>query len=217
MPHDRRIQNYRVRENFFGGHGIDDFLHFAFDSHVALLVDDLVMDKTRALAFEVIAKAKERMMGWDMRSGLETATGAHICVIDGDGQMPSTDIVKVYRLLQVGGYDLVKTFRSKRDDGQTHFPGLQFFVQCPLSTAGSFHRHKLQAENHDPCRPPENEIGFLGLVYRRRDNDRSHKSQDQGRRGLDGIFCEREESFICAALSDSGIFEKFDLLPHLPF
>lgn len=65
----------------------------------------------------VVAKAKEGMMGWDMRSGLEAATGEHICVIDGDGQMPSSDIVKVYRLLQVGKYDLVKTFRAQRFDG----------------------------------------------------------------------------------------------------
>ncbi|MBI3305378.1 glycosyltransferase family 2 protein [Candidatus Parcubacteria bacterium] len=65
----------------------------------------------------VVAKAKEGMMGWDMRSGLDEATGEHICVIDGDGQMPSSDIVKVYRLLQLGHYDLVKTFRAQRFDG----------------------------------------------------------------------------------------------------
>ena len=65
----------------------------------------------------VVAKAKEGMMGWDMRSGLEAATGEHICVIDGDGQMPSSDLVKVYQLLKVGKYDLVKTFRAQRFDG----------------------------------------------------------------------------------------------------
>lgn len=65
----------------------------------------------------VVAKAKEGMMGWDMRSGLEAASGEHICVIDGDGQMPSSDIVKAYRLLQVGHYDLAKTFRAQRFDG----------------------------------------------------------------------------------------------------
>jgi glycosyltransferase involved in cell wall biosynthesis len=65
----------------------------------------------------VVAKEKQGMMGWDMRSGLEAATGQHIAVIDGDGQMPSSDVVKVYRVLQVGGYDLVKTFRAKRFDG----------------------------------------------------------------------------------------------------
>ncbi|MBI4385710.1 glycosyltransferase family 2 protein [Candidatus Parcubacteria bacterium] len=65
----------------------------------------------------VVAKAKGGMMGWDMRSGLNEATGEHICVIDGDGQMPSSDIVKVYRFLRAGRYDLVKTFRAQRFDG----------------------------------------------------------------------------------------------------
>lgn len=64
-----------------------------------------------------ITLVKEGMMGWDMRSGLDAARGAHLAVIDGDGQMPTSDIVKVYRLLQIGRYDLVKTFRAQRFDG----------------------------------------------------------------------------------------------------
>ena len=67
--------------------------------------------------FVVVAKEKKGMMGWDMRSGLEAATGRHIAVIDGDGQMPMSDVIKVYRVLQVGKYDLVKTFRAQRQDG----------------------------------------------------------------------------------------------------
>ncbi len=65
----------------------------------------------------VVAREKKGMMGWDMRSGLEEAKGAHIAVIDGDGQMPMTDIIKVYRVLQTGSCDLVKTFRAQRHDG----------------------------------------------------------------------------------------------------
>jgi len=64
-----------------------------------------------------ITRVKEGMMGWDMRSGLRAARGSHLAVIDGDGQMPMSDIVKVYRLLQLGDYDLVKTFRAQRFDG----------------------------------------------------------------------------------------------------
>jgi len=64
-----------------------------------------------------ITRVKEGMMGWDMRSGLRAARGSHLAVIDGDGQMPTSDIVKVYRLLQFGDYDLVKTFRAQRFDG----------------------------------------------------------------------------------------------------
>ena len=78
------------------------------------VLKDLAKAKPR---FRVVAKEKEGMMGWDMRSGLEAATGRHIAVIDGDGQMPMSDVMKVYRVLQVGKYDLVKTFRAQRQDG----------------------------------------------------------------------------------------------------
>ncbi len=78
------------------------------------VLKELAKDKPR---FTVVAKEKQGMMGWDMRSGLEAATGCHIAVIDGDGQMPMSDVIKVYRVLQVGKYDLVKTFRAQRQDG----------------------------------------------------------------------------------------------------
>jgi glycosyltransferase involved in cell wall biosynthesis len=78
------------------------------------VLKELARDKPR---FRVVAKEKEGMMGWDMRSGLEAARGRHIAVIDGDGQMPMSDVIKVYRVLQVGKYDLVKTFRAQRQDG----------------------------------------------------------------------------------------------------
>lgn len=63
-----------------------------------------------------IAKVKKGMMGWDMRSGLELAKGQTIAVIDGDGQMPPEDLVKIYDLLLEGDFDLVKTCRQKRYD-----------------------------------------------------------------------------------------------------
>ncbi len=78
------------------------------------IVRELARSHPRIVA---ITRVKAGMMGWDMRSGLNAARGAHLAVIDGDGQMPSSDIVKVYRLLEVGGYDLVKTFRAQRFDG----------------------------------------------------------------------------------------------------
>lgn len=65
---------------------------------------------------KIVAKPKEGMMGWDMRSGLEVTTGPVIAVIDGDGQMPPEDLVKTYDVLAKGGYDLVKTYRQKRYD-----------------------------------------------------------------------------------------------------
>lgn len=65
----------------------------------------------------VVAKEKKGMMGWDMRSGLYAATGETIAVIDGDGQMPPGDIIKVYTLLKQGNFDVVKTYRNQRFDG----------------------------------------------------------------------------------------------------
>lgn len=78
------------------------------------IVRRFALDRTRV---KTVTDVKEGMMGWDMRSGLRAATGAHLAVIDGDGQMPSSDIVKTYRVLQVADYDLVKTFRAERFDG----------------------------------------------------------------------------------------------------
>ena len=78
------------------------------------IIKDIAQSNPRCHA---VAREKEGMMGWDMRSGLETATGRHLAVIDGDGQMPTSDIVKVYRMLEVGHYDIVKTFRAQRFDG----------------------------------------------------------------------------------------------------
>lgn len=64
-----------------------------------------------------VAKPKEGMMGWDMRSGLEQATGKYICVIDGDGQFPIESIENCYKHIATDKYDLVKTYRVKREDG----------------------------------------------------------------------------------------------------
>ncbi|MBR02324.1 MAG: hypothetical protein CL394_03260, partial [Acidiferrobacteraceae bacterium] len=64
-----------------------------------------------------VTKQKRGMMGWDMRAGLTAATGKYISVIDGDGQMPVEDLVTVYKQLVNSDYDLVKTFRTTREDG----------------------------------------------------------------------------------------------------
>lgn len=64
-----------------------------------------------------VAKAKQGMMGWDMRSGLQAAQGKFVAVIDGDGQMPINDLVRVYEEIKTQDCDLVKTYRTKRGDG----------------------------------------------------------------------------------------------------
>jgi glycosyltransferase involved in cell wall biosynthesis len=64
-----------------------------------------------------VVREKEGMMGWDMRTGLNQATGETIAVIDGDGQMPPEDIIKVYDALILNKSDIAKTYREHRFDG----------------------------------------------------------------------------------------------------
>jgi Glycosyltransferases involved in cell wall biogenesis len=66
-----------------------------------------------------IARVKQGMMGWDAISGLNEATGRYLCLVDGDGQVPADDIIKVYRNIKKNGLDLVKTYRVVRYDGLT--------------------------------------------------------------------------------------------------
>ena len=65
---------------------------------------------------KAVAEIKKGMMGWDMKSGLQAATGKKLAVIDGDGQMPSIDVIRVYQLMKTNGLDLAKTYRAKRND-----------------------------------------------------------------------------------------------------
>ena len=80
----------------------------------ATIVRELAQHNSRILA---IAKKKEGMMGWDMRGGMAAATGNYISVIDGDGQNPIEDLVRIYQHITEKEYDLVKTFRTDRGDG----------------------------------------------------------------------------------------------------
>jgi Glycosyltransferases involved in cell wall biogenesis len=63
-----------------------------------------------------VIKEKKGMMGWDLRSGLEAAKGKAIAFIDGDGQMPSFDIVRLFRVFRSWEFDMCKTYRIKRYD-----------------------------------------------------------------------------------------------------
>ncbi|NNC84224.1 MAG: glycosyltransferase family 2 protein [Flavobacteriales bacterium] len=67
--------------------------------------------------FKAICKPKEGMMGWDMRMGLEHASGRYICVIDGDGQFPIESIAHCFEIIKKGEFGLVKTYREQRNDG----------------------------------------------------------------------------------------------------
>ena len=72
---------------------------------------------SREARIKVVAKIKKGMMGWDMKAGLQAATGQSLAVIDGDGQMPSEDVVRVYQLMKDNELDFAKTYRTKRNDG----------------------------------------------------------------------------------------------------
>lgn len=63
------------------------------------------------------AVAKRGWMGWDLRTGLELASGRVIGFLDGDGQVRAEDIPRLYHLLVREHLDLAKTFRGRRHDG----------------------------------------------------------------------------------------------------
>jgi glycosyltransferase involved in cell wall biosynthesis len=71
----------------------------------------------RDARIRTVTEVKEGMMGWDMKSGLNAATGNVLAVIDGDGQMPAQDVIRVYQKLKDENLDLAKTYRVQRDDG----------------------------------------------------------------------------------------------------
>ena len=64
-----------------------------------------------------VSEPKQGMMGWDARQGLIAAEGQVIALIDGDGQMPPEDIVRLYKVMVSGEFDFVKTYRVSREDG----------------------------------------------------------------------------------------------------
>ena len=76
-----------------------------------------------------VAKEKEGMMGWDMKSGLELARGNYLAVIDGDGQMPIEDLIRVYEKIKNESLDLVKTYRLNRGDSFLR-KSISFIYNC---------------------------------------------------------------------------------------
>jgi glycosyltransferase involved in cell wall biosynthesis len=91
-----------------GNHFVDD------GDPTPCIVSEIAQSHPRIRA---VTRVKEGMMGWDMKTGLESATGRTIAVIDGDGQMPLEDVIHVYNKLKDEDLDLVKTFRTQRGDG----------------------------------------------------------------------------------------------------
>ncbi len=65
----------------------------------------------------VVARPKQGAMGFDLRSGLETARGVYLVYLDGDGQVPTAAALEAYRWLRRTGAGVVKGRRHIREDG----------------------------------------------------------------------------------------------------
>ncbi len=142
------------------------------------------------------AVKKQGWMGWDMKSGLAMARGEVLGVIDGDGQMPVSDLPALFRLLRTEGYDLVKTFRVTRGDSLSRrlisnlynklfhllFPGLKardMNAKPKILTRDAYRKLELEADDwfidaeimiqarRHRMRIGELPTGFLGLTGRR--------------------------------------------------
>ncbi|MBV6494809.1 MAG: hypothetical protein LDLANPLL_02846 [Turneriella sp.] len=83
-------------------------------------------DKTPAIARRfaqqyknccVVARAKEGGMGWDLRSGLEVARGEKMMFLDGDGQTPVEDMVRLWNFSEEKIADIWALYRTPRRDG----------------------------------------------------------------------------------------------------
>jgi glycosyltransferase involved in cell wall biosynthesis len=84
--------------------------------------DDSTPDVVRAFAAErehalPVVEPKKGAMGWDMRKGLQAATGDYLIVIDGDAQNPVEDVLRMYREMRRTGVDVMKGRRIARFDG----------------------------------------------------------------------------------------------------
>jgi glycosyltransferase involved in cell wall biosynthesis len=107
--------------------------------------NDITPKVVKDLAYEneqvnYLALPKKGWLGWDVRKGIQASKGDFIALIDGDGQMPAKDIVRVYNKIRNENLDLVLTYRRKRGDGlyrfilsntynlltKTLFPGIPF-------------------------------------------------------------------------------------------
>ena len=84
--------------------------------------DDRTPEVVRTLAEKLdgvrtVIVLKQGAMGWDMRKGLEAATGECIVVMDGDAQNPVEDVLRMYREMRRTGADVMKGRRIARFDG----------------------------------------------------------------------------------------------------
>ena len=89
--------------------------HFADDGDQTPAIAKQLADSH--IRIKAVTRIKKGMMGWDMRSGLEKASGRVIVVIDGDTQFEPDLVFWVYDKLRTDNLDLCKTYRVDREDG----------------------------------------------------------------------------------------------------
>lgn len=65
---------------------------------------------------KIVSLPKQGGMGWDSRQGMKATSGNYICLIDGDGQMPAENIIRVYEKIKNEKLDFVTTYRTERGD-----------------------------------------------------------------------------------------------------
>lgn len=87
----------------------------------------------------LVISPKEGAMGWDMRSGLDAATGETLVVIDGDEQNPVEDVLRMYEQMKRTGVDVCKGRRIVRNDGpyrRVVSHGFNFLFRVLFGTGG---------------------------------------------------------------------------------
>lgn len=106
---------------------VGDFELILVANYDANAHDDKTPDIAAALARELgncasIAELKKGRMGWDLRQGLAQSQGKYILFLDGDGQTPPNDIIRLFLLIKDQGADLCKTYRVYREDAHWRGP-----------------------------------------------------------------------------------------------
>ncbi|MHB2018504.1 MAG: glycosyltransferase family 2 protein [Candidatus Xenobia bacterium] len=118
------------------------------DAFELVLVDNGSRDGTGRLIDELMAKHPEvrkvrvevnQGYGWGVLCGLQSAVGAHVGFMGGDGQIDPIDVVALWRRAVTQQVDLAKVCRMRREDGWkrrvvTFFCNLIFPLVFPVRT-----------------------------------------------------------------------------------
>lgn len=97
-------------------------------NHELVLVDNGSTDHTGQIlarlahenhAIKVVRVPVNQGYGWGIINGLRWASGDYLGFMGGDGQVKPPDVIKVFRKLVDGEYQICKVTRYRREDGVT--------------------------------------------------------------------------------------------------